>query len=283
MTRKLVLIFVLGLLLQLGSLAALSSANYKITTGVVDAGQFSGGSASYRLLGKGRGRGLTTLSSASFKIGEGFLKGAYVPVSILAPLVTGIVPAVGVNTGLVNITNLSGANFASGAAVKLVKSGESDLVATNVTVVSSAKITCTFDLTGAAVGAWAVVVTNVDGQAATLPQAFKIEAPDLTVLVPVESSENPFNPRKGPTTISYSISKDTDITVYIYNLRGERVWQYNAPAGSAGGSAGANELLWSGVTSFRSTAGMGVYVVHVVAKVDGQIKIISKTKVAIIK
>ena len=45
--------------------------------------------------------------------------------------------------------------------MKLVKAGEADIAATNVTVESATKITCTVDLTGKAVGGWTVRVTNV--------------------------------------------------------------------------------------------------------------------------
>ena len=47
--------------------------------------------------------------------------------------------------------------------MKLTKSGESDITATNVTVDSTTRISsATFDITGAAVGAWTVSVDNPD-------------------------------------------------------------------------------------------------------------------------
>ncbi|MFC1980219.1 beta strand repeat-containing protein [Chloroflexota bacterium] len=76
------------------------------------------------------------------------------------PTVTAITPSSGVNTGAVNITNLAGTNFVDGqSSVKLTKSGQPDINGTSVMVVSSTQITATFDLTGAATGAWSVVVT----------------------------------------------------------------------------------------------------------------------------
>jgi hypothetical protein len=98
-----------------------------------------------------------------------------------APVVSGIVPSSGTNSGVVNITNLSGSNFQSGATVKLGKSGQSDIDATNVTVVSPSKITCDFDLTGVAVGLWDVIVRNPDpgGQSAQLNDGFRVRAGDL--------------------------------------------------------------------------------------------------------
>jgi hypothetical protein len=77
-----------------------------------------------------------------------------------APTVSGITPSTGVVGTTVNITNLSGTGFVSGATVKLTKSGSADISGTSVVVVSSTQITCTFNLTGAATGLWDVVVTN---------------------------------------------------------------------------------------------------------------------------
>jgi len=91
-----------------------------------------------------------------------------------APTVTSIAPNNGTNSGTVHITNLAGSNFQAGATVKLTRSGQSDINATNVVVVSSSQITCDFDLTGAAAGQWNVVVTNPDSQSGTLPNGFTV-------------------------------------------------------------------------------------------------------------
>ncbi|PWR72510.1 hypothetical protein ACKUB1_11200 [Methanospirillum stamsii] len=53
------------------------------------------------------------------------------------PVVTGITPNSGENTGTVNITTLSGSNFSSGATVALTKTGPTTINATNVSVISS--------------------------------------------------------------------------------------------------------------------------------------------------
>lgn len=94
-----------------------------------------------------------------------------------APSVTSITPNTGVNTGTISITNLAGANFQNDATVKLTRSGQPDIDATNVMVVSDSQITCDFDLTGAAVGQWNVVVTNPDAQSGQLDNGFTITAP----------------------------------------------------------------------------------------------------------
>ncbi len=91
-----------------------------------------------------------------------------------APTVTSITPNSGETNATVDITDLAGTGFLSGATVKLEKAGETDIIATNVTVVSSTQITCTFVLTGAASGAWDVLVTNTDTTSGRLIDGFTV-------------------------------------------------------------------------------------------------------------
>ncbi len=104
-----------------------------------------------------------------------------------APSISSITPNTGVNTGTVSITDLSGANFRTGATVKLTRTGESAIDGTGVTVVNSNTITCDFDLTGATAGAWNVVVTNSDDQSDTLTDGFTVTAlpaPSISSITP---------------------------------------------------------------------------------------------------
>lgn len=89
---------------------------------------------------------------------------------------SGITPDTGVNTGSVNITDLAGTGFADPAIVVLRKSGETPIVASAVVVVDETLITCTFDLTGVAVGNWTVEVGTDDGKA-YLIDGFTVTAP----------------------------------------------------------------------------------------------------------
>ena len=92
------------------------------------------------------------------------------------PSVTSITPASGQNTGSVSVS-IAGTDFQNGATVKLTKTGETDIQGTSVVVVSATQITCDFNLTGAATGAWNVVVTNPDDQSDTLTNGFTVTAP----------------------------------------------------------------------------------------------------------
>ena len=114
-----------------------------------------------------------------------------------APTVSSVTPSSGINNGSVAVTNLSGSNFLPGAAVKMAKMGEPDIIATGVTVVSPAKISCTFNLAGVKTGLWNIVVRNPDNQTGTLSNGFAVEnpAPTVTSLLPNKG------PNNGPVTV----------------------------------------------------------------------------------
>jgi hypothetical protein len=98
-----------------------------------------------------------------------------------APTVTSITPNSGPNSGSVSITALVGTGFLPGATVKLTKSAQPDIVAAGVTVVNPTTITCTFNLVGAAAGAWDVTVTNTDTKSGILVGGFTVTNPAPTV------------------------------------------------------------------------------------------------------
>ena len=103
---------------------------------------------------------------------NGFIIAAPVP----PPAITGITPSGGSNMTAVSITNLSGINFNTTIkpSVKLNRTGNADIAATNVTALLSTQLTCTFDLTGQEAGSWNVVVTNPDGQEWMLANGFTV-------------------------------------------------------------------------------------------------------------
>ena len=89
------------------------------------------------------------------------------------PAIISITANSGDNNKVVHITNLAGNDFQSGATVRLIKTGQADIVATNV-VASASQITCDFDLMGAYPGKWTVRVTNPDTQYAELYNGFTV-------------------------------------------------------------------------------------------------------------
>ena len=116
---------------------------------------------------------------------SGALAGGFT-ITAPAPTITAITPNTGLNSGSVSVTNLAGTGFLPGATVVLKKTGQPNITATGVTVVSATKITCTLPLTGAVSGAWDVVVTNTDSQFATLTGGFTVgnPAPTVTAITP---------------------------------------------------------------------------------------------------
>ncbi len=92
------------------------------------------------------------------------------------PQIVGISPNHAGNTGSVTVT-IGGGNFSPGATVKLTKTGQTDIVATSVSVADDkASLGATFDLTGKTAGVYTVVVTNADGKKFELANAFTIES-----------------------------------------------------------------------------------------------------------
>jgi|GEM_PF-6080156 len=87
------------------------------------------------------------------------------------PTQAAIVPIWGMPGSTVNAT-ITGTGFRPGATVKLTKTGSSDIIGTGTTVPDSNTINTSFNLAGAALGQWNVVVENLDGQACNTPVTF---------------------------------------------------------------------------------------------------------------
>src|SRR5439155_14283832 len=109
-------------------------------------------------------------------IGIGGVPQAFVSKMDPALSILSITPANGGNSGPVSAT-LAGAGFVPSTTIRLERSGQADLIGTNVTVsTDGTSLSATFDLNGKAVGAWNLVLSNPDGQTTTLSSGFSIEA-----------------------------------------------------------------------------------------------------------
>ena len=75
--------------------------------------------------------------------------------------------------GTANVS-LNGAGFQAGIGLRLRRTGQADIVASNVQF-SATTLSGRFDLTVAAPGTWDVVAANAGGETATLPAAFTIQ------------------------------------------------------------------------------------------------------------
>lgn len=79
---------------------------------------------------------------------------------------------------------------------------------------------------------------------------------------------NPFDPVSG-TYISYSLTKDSNISINIFDLAGNNLTKLVRSAGTSGGCAGYNEVFWDGKTGGGQTVGNGMYIYLISA--DGAI------------
>lgn len=75
------------------------------------------------------------------------------------PQAASVSPNTGLNTDSVNVV-VKGAKFHKSAYVKLTKSGQPDIIASNLKVTEN-EISCTLDLKGKAEGPWDLVVGNI--------------------------------------------------------------------------------------------------------------------------
>lgn len=173
--------------------------------------------------------------------------------------VTSITPSSGLNDGPVSITDLTGTGFSANATVKLTKSGQSEILATNVVVVSSAKITCTFDLTGAAMGQWDVVVTNTDSQSGTLQGGFTIDAEPPTVASCAATRQTinivfskPVNKADAETKANYTITVGKT-TVNLGTYKGPTTVSYDQSTNTTTISSSKVRLPKGGTVKVRVT------------------------------
>lgn len=256
-----------------------TSASYMITAQVMDTGGGTMESPSYGILGKLRDRQLPFLTSASYAIGEGFLRSVFYG-TILPPFLLSVTPPQGYNDQVVPIT-IHGANFRQTGvtSVELHLIAQPDIVATNVLWVNSTTITCTVDLRGAVPGYWDVYVNN-DNYPMTLPMSFHIVEAPLKVIGPVYNFPNPFNPDRETTLIRYTLTQNADIVINLYNIKGERILSMKCVSGTVGGSVGLNNVPWNGRNIFESNVPNGVYLVQI-ATHDG--KTLATLKIAILR
>ena len=77
-----------------------------------------------------------------------------------AMTLSSITPNYGMNNDIVTITNLAGNGFLSGTTIKLKKAGYNDIPGSVTSVISSLKITGTFNLNGRTPGTYEVCVEN---------------------------------------------------------------------------------------------------------------------------
>jgi hypothetical protein len=184
-----------------------------------------------------------------------------------APSVTSITPSTGVNTGTVQILDLSGSGFQSGATVKLTKSGESAINATSVAVIDPSWIACELDLTGATAGPWHVVVTNPDSLSGVLTEGFTVTTSadgSRTIYLPLALKRYPPYPdtpmlhaiNNSDGNGSYTVSWSSAYLADTYTLQEDDNQHFSSPTPVYAGS---------GTSTFLSGRAPGTYYYRVKA------------------
>ncbi len=183
------------------------------------------------------------------------------------PVFNSVSPDQGGNNGSVNIT-INGEKFHKSVIVKLTKTGESDIIATDVKLVSKNQVTCTLDLKGKTVGKWDLVVYNVG----SISKKEKVASPPGTFTVvataPIVSAIIPKMGLKG-TVVSVSINGA--------NFKNGAKIALSSPGLTEINGSKVNVISESQITCDLNLSGAtpGVYDVKVV-NTDGQSGILSK-------
>lgn len=116
------------------------------------------------------------------------------------PLIKSMDPNTASSGTMVNIERISGNHFQPDASVRLSKDGQDSILGTNITVISATKISCSFDLVGASLGAWELIVINPDQGFASLRSGF------MVLSAPEVYSISPNNSGKGNTNCQVSLT-----------------------------------------------------------------------------
>ncbi len=92
---------------------------------------------------------------------------------------------------------------------------------------------------------------------------------------------NPFDPGIETTTISYILSRASNVNLRIFDLAGNQVAQMDYSANAEGGKAGYNEVSWDGKSDGGSYLGNGIYIYVLIA--DGKVAQNGKGKITVFK
>ncbi|MBI5399376.1 Ig-like domain-containing protein [Candidatus Saganbacteria bacterium] len=127
-----------------------------------------------------------------------------------------------------------------------------------------------------AAGTHNLKVETVDITASGVSRASTKEAVNLLVQTagdpnlfgPPLNYPNPFDPSSQSTIISYTLSKDSDINLKIFDLGGNLLVNQSFTSGQSGSKAGYNEITWDGKSN-GNLVGNGLYLYLLIS--DGKV------------
>jgi PKD repeat protein len=182
---------------------------------------------------------------------EGMLVNGFT-ITANAPAITGISPNTGMQGTVVSGINLAGRGFQNNARINLTRSGYANITANAVVVVSPARITCSFDLTGAATGSWNIDVINPDYQSGSLANGFTVTS---AVPAPV-TADFTGTPTSGtvPLPVQFADASTGSPTEYLWNFGDSQSSTLRNPSHSYSSTSGSPFTV-----SLRVGNGTGIY------------------------
>jgi hypothetical protein len=85
----------------------------------------------------------------------------------------------------------------------------------------------------------------------------------------VTNYPNPFDSRKGVTTINYTLNQDAKVDITIYDVYGGKVKHMSFDAGQTGGMQGSNNVTWDGTDGSGNKVSKGMYLGVVQSQLAG--------------
>jgi len=103
-----------------------------------------------------------------------------------------------------------------------------------------------------------VPVSSESGESYKISENYVVVNPGLGNSLLTKN--NPFNPAEGPAEIGYLLDEDARVTMTLYTLLGEKVYETTFNEGSEGGRQGQNLVFWDGKNDEGHMVLNGVYV-----------------------
>ncbi|MBI5554700.1 MAG: T9SS type A sorting domain-containing protein [Elusimicrobia bacterium] len=136
-----------------------------------------------------------------------------------SPTISMVLPARSSNNNQVRV-QVTGVNFHSDFELKLNRSGEADIIATDTTYDSVTQVSGLLDIRNKTPGLWNVVVTNADAKTALLANGFEIILVDVVYVYP-----NPCKLSQNKKVYFTNVSRQAVLS--IYDLTGDLVFSEN--------------------------------------------------------
>lgn len=81
---------------------------------------------------------------------------------------------------------------------------------------------------------------------------------------------NPFQAGRDVTFLEYNLAQASNVTLTIYDVMGQKIYETEVSAGQTGGQAGLNRMAWDGRNADGETVGNGGYIAVLELKADGK-------------